>query len=138
MSFNPKATYESVKILTGGTTSHHAKPTIMRMRLPTGKLATTDKENAEVLGPHFEKVFNNHRPIEWNVIDKIKQRQTMYELNEPISWAELKTAIAKLANDKAPGFNKVPPNAFKSLSNANLAHLLTFFNQYWDSDHITA
>ena len=43
MSFNPKAAWESVKILTGGITSHRAKPTIMRMRLPTGKLATTDK-----------------------------------------------------------------------------------------------
>ena len=58
--------------------------TIMRMRLPTGKLATTEKENVEVLGPHFEMVFNKHRPIEWNVIDEIKQSQTMYELNEPI------------------------------------------------------
>ena len=134
MSFNPKAAWESVKILTGGTTSHHAKPTIMRMRLPTGKLATTDKENAEVLGTHFEKVFNNHRLIEWEVINEIKQRQTMNELNNPISWAELKTAIAKLANDKAPGLNKVPPNAFKSLSNANLAHLLTFFNQNWEGE----
>ena len=104
------------------------------MHLPTGKLATTAKENAEVLGPHFEKVFNNHRTIEWNVIDKIKQRQTMHELNEPISWAKLKTAISKLANDKAPGLNKVPPNAFKSLSNANIAHLLTFFNQYWEGE----
>ena len=134
MSFNPKAAWEIVKILTGGPTSHHAKPTIMRMCLPTGKLATTDKENAEVLGPHFEKVFNNHRPIEWKVINKIKQCQTMHELNKPISWAELKTEIAKLAYDKAPGLNKVPPNAFKSLSNANLPHLLTFFNQYWEGE----
>ena len=134
MSFNPKAAWESVKILTRGTTSHHAKPTIMQMRLPTGKLATTDKENSEVLGPHFEKVFNDHRLIEWNVIDEIKQRQTMYELNEPISWAELKTAIVKLLNEKPHGLNKVPSNAFKSLSNANLAHLLTFFNQYWEGE----
>ena len=132
MSFNPKAAWESVKILTGGTIGHHAKPTIMRMRLPKEKLATTDKENAEVLGPHFEKVFKNYRPIEWKVINNIKQRQTMHELNKPITRAELKTAIAKLANDKSPGLNKVPPNAFKSLSNANIAHLLTFLNQYWE------
>ena len=75
------------------------------MRLTTGKLAATDKENTEVLGPHFEKVFNNHRPIEWEVINEIKQRQTIHELNKPISWAELKTAIAKLANDIVPGLN---------------------------------
>ena len=88
----------------------------MRMCLPTGKLATTDKENAEVFGPHFEKVFSKHRPIEWNVINKIKQRQTMHELNEPITWAELKTEIEKLVNDKAPGLNKVPPNASSCLA----------------------
>ena len=68
MSFNPNAAWESANILTKGTTSPHENPTIMRMRLPTGKLATTDKENAEVSGPHFEKVFNNNRPSEWNVI----------------------------------------------------------------------
>ena len=85
MSFNPKAVWEGVKILTGGTTSHHSKPTIMRMRLPPGKLSKTDKENVEVLGPHFEKVFNKHRPIEWKVIHEIKQSQTMYELNDPIT-----------------------------------------------------
>ena len=55
----------------------------------------------------------------------------MDELNEPITWAQLKTAISKLANDKAPGLNKVPPNEFKTLSNKNLTHLLTFLNQYW-------
>ena len=58
----------------------------------------------------------------------------MYEFNEPIKWAELKTAIAKLVNDKAPGPNKVPPNALKSLRNENLTHLLTFFNQYWEGE----
>ena len=131
MSFKPKAVWESVKILTIDTTCHHAKPTIMHMRLPTGKLATTDKENAEVLGLHFGKVFNKHRPIKWKVINEIKQRQTMYKLNKPITWAELRTEIAKLSNDKSPGLNKVPPNAFKSLSNKNLTRLLTFFNQYW-------
>ena len=134
MSFNPKASWESVKILTGGTMSHHSKPTIMRMRLPTGKLATMDKDNVGVAGPHFDKVFNKHLPIEWKFINKIKKRQTMYELNEPITWAELKTAIAKLVNDKAHGLNNVPPNAFKSLSDQNLQHLLTFFNQYWKGE----
>ena len=58
MIFNPKAAWESVKILIGGTTSHHEKPTIMRMRLPTGKLATMDKENAEVLGPPMRLVYS--------------------------------------------------------------------------------
>ena len=68
------------------------------------------------------------------MINKIKERQTMYELNYPITWEELKTEMEKLVNDKAPGLNKVPPNAFKSLSDQNLQHLLTFFNQYWKGE----
>ena len=98
MGFNPKAAWESVKILIGGTTSHHANSTIICMRLPTGKLATTDKENAEMLGPYFEKFFNKIFLMEWKVIDEIQQRQTVCELNDTITWTELKTAIEKLAN----------------------------------------
>ena len=134
MSFNPKSAWKSVRILTRGTMIHNSKRIIMRMRLPTGKIATPDKDNAEVLGTHFENFFNKHRHIEWKVIDEIKQRQTMYEFNYPIIWEELKTEIEKLVNDKAPGLNKVPPNAFKSLSDQNLQHLLTFFNQYWKGE----
>ena len=74
MRFNPKESWESVRVLSGGDTSHHASPTVIRMRLPNGKLATTDAEKASVLGPHFHRVLNNHRPIYWPVLDKIKQR----------------------------------------------------------------
>ena len=39
--------------------------------------------------------------------------------------------VRKLANDKSPGLNDVPPDAFKALSNQNLNILLNFFNAYW-------
>ena len=90
MCFNPKAAWQSVCFLSGGDTSHHASPTIMWMRLPNGELATTDAENASVFGPHFHRVFNNHRPIDWPVLDKIKQIYVMDELDHPISWDEIK------------------------------------------------
>ena len=34
-------------------------------------------------------------------------------------------------NDKAPGLNGVPPNAFKAIDNANFSWLLLFYNQFW-------
>ena len=58
----------------------------MRMRLPNGGLATTDAENAFVFGPHFHRVFNNHRLIGWPVLEKIKKIEAMEELDQPISW----------------------------------------------------
>ena len=93
----------------------------MRMRLPNGELATTDAENTYIFGPHFHRVFNNHIPIDWYVLDKINQREVMDELDQPISWDEINKSTTKLANDKAPGLNGVPPNVFKALGDANLS-----------------
>ena len=91
----------------------------------------TYAENASLFGPHFHRVFNNHRPIDWTVLDKIKQREVMDELDQPISWDEINKSITKLANDKSPGLNGVPPIAFKALDDANLSWLLIFYNQVW-------
>ena len=99
------------------------------MQLLNRKLATTDAENASVFGPHFHRVFNNHRPIDWPVLDKINQREVMDELYQTISWDEIKKATTKLTNDKSPGLNGVLPNAFKALDDANLSWLLLFCKQ---------
>ena len=86
MRFNPKEAWESVLVLSGGDTSHPALPIVMRMRIIIGELSTTDSENASAFGPHFHRVFNNHRLIDWPVLDKIRQREVMDELDHPISW----------------------------------------------------
>ena len=65
MRFNPKDAWESIHVLYGGDTIHLAFSTVMWMRLPNGELATTDAENASIFGPHFHRVFNNHRLIDW-------------------------------------------------------------------------
>ena len=64
MCFNPKEAWKSVKILSGGETSHHQNPTIVRMRLNNGNTTTMDAENASVIGPHCSKVFGVNRPVD--------------------------------------------------------------------------
>ena len=44
---------------------------------------------------------------------------------------KIKRAVAKLANDKSAGLNKIPPDAYKALSYQNLDVLHNFFNTYW-------
>ena len=56
----------------------------------------------------------------------------MDELYQPISWDEIKKSTKKLANDKSPGLNGVPPNEFKALDDANLSWLPLFYNQFWN------
>ena len=105
----------------------------MWMRLQNKELLMTDAENASIFGPHFYSAFGNHRPIDWPVLENIKHRDVMEELNQPISWDEMKKATTKLSNDKAPGLNGVPPNTSKALDNVNLSWLMIFYNQFWPS-----
>jgi hypothetical protein len=63
MRMNPPVAWEYIRLLTGGTTCHHKKKVKMAMKLANGNLATNGKENMAVFGPHFERVFNNHRPV---------------------------------------------------------------------------
>ena len=67
------------------------------------------------------------------MLDKIKKREAMNKLYQPISWDEIKKSTKKLANDKAPGLNGVPSNAFKALNDANISWLLIFYNKFWHS-----
>ena len=69
------------------------------------------------MGPHLPKVYSNHRPVIWEVTDDIEQQDTVPNIDHSIKWEEIKLAIAKLANEKPPGLNDVPHDAFKALLN---------------------
>ena len=127
MRFTPREAWASVKILAGGMASHHKKPTVMRLRLTNGELATKDAKNAFVMRTHLEKVYRNHQPVDWSAPQGLLQQTSMLELNTLISWEEVKQAVTKLSNEKTPGLNDVTPNAFKALDNQNLLTLLDFF-----------
>ena len=56
----------------------------------------------------------------------------MGDLDVPTSWTEFISAIKELTNDKYPGLNSVPPNAFKSMSEENLRHHFDFITEFWE------
>ena len=66
--------------------SHHEKPTVMQLKLTNDELATTDVENAYIMGPHSEKVYRNHGPVDWTILHELTQRYFMLELDTLISW----------------------------------------------------
>ena len=102
------------------------------MRLPSGCLAENDEENVSVFASHFKKVLNNHKPTDKKVINDIDLGEVIRELEFPPLWAELICAIKDLTNDKSPGLNVVPPNAFKSMSEENLRHHIDFITELWE------
>jgi len=83
MHSNPRVAWEYIRILTGGTTGHHKRKVTMAMKMTNGKTATTSKENMEVFGPHFDTVFNNHRPVDFTFLNDVSQRPTLNEIDSP-------------------------------------------------------
>ena len=101
------------------------------MRLPSGNLADNDKENVSVFANHFKKVLNNYKWTDTTVINEINLPEVMGELDNPPLWTEYISAIHELTNDKSPGLNGVPPNAFKSMSEEKLRHHFNFITKFW-------
>ena len=66
------------------------------------------------------------------MINEIHLREVMEELDHPPLGTEFICAIHDLTNDKSPGFNGVPPNAFKSMSEENLRHHFNFITEFWE------
>ena len=65
----------------------------MALKLPNGKLAETDAENASVMHPHLNKVYNNKRQPDYTVLDLIEQHTIMEELDAPFTWKEFSNAV---------------------------------------------
>ena len=65
----------------------------MRLKLPNGKLSTTDDENSYVMGPCLKQVYNNHRPVDWKVLDYIEQRDEVPFVKDPIEWGKLREQL---------------------------------------------
>ncbi len=61
----------------------------MAMKMADEKLPTNGKENMTVFGPHFDRVFNNHRPVDPTILDDIPQRPILHDIDSPITFAEL-------------------------------------------------
>ena len=132
MPFNPKEAWVSIIRVTGGKSSHHTSPKVIHMRLPSGNLAENDKETVSVFANHSKKVLNNHKTTDKTVINEINLREFMGELDDPPLLTEYICAIQELTNDKSPGLNGVPPNAFKFMSEENLRHHLNFITKFWE------
>ena len=84
-----------------------------------------------VFGAHFTNVLNNHRPVDYSVLNLLKQKPRMTSIDNPITFSEVKRAINKLKKGKSPGLNGIPPDALKAMYNPSQRtvhhHVCNFF-----------
>ena len=109
LKINLNEAQNNIKILSEGFLGHHVERKSLKFRGKDGKIATTDRENAEIAGAHFTKVFNRDAFIDWDHINKTIQK-IMYSLADPITFKEFNNAIDKVCWHKIPGINGVLPN----------------------------
>jgi len=82
-------------------------------------------KNVSVMQPHFNKVYSNKRQPDFTVLDLIEQHTIMEEFSN---------AVNGLKNCKAPGLNRVPPEAFKAMDSECRRYVFDFLMQYFDGE----
>lgn len=106
----------------------------MSLTNPDGSRTTNDKENISIMRSHCEKLFNNKKEVSDDALDLIDQRALEPELDNSISWKEFTKAINGLKNNKSPGANEIPAEAFKAMNNDNKNRVFQFINSFWNGD----
>ena len=92
----------------------------------------TDEENVRVLSAHFGKVLKYLKYKDDSVIEEIIAREVSIEFESTPEWVEFIIAVVELTNDKSPGPNNAPPNAFKAMTAETLLHLFDFIVEFWE------
>ena len=129
---NTRSMWEAINECKLGHENNYTRPQIMTLARPDGSRTTNDKENIEIMRPHCEKLFNNKKQVSADALDLIHTRPTETELDSHISWREFTKAISGLKNNKSPGANEIPAEAFKAMNNENKQRVFSFINSFWN------
>ena len=128
---NPKAAWDAIKALQEGMDQAKVTPA-NRFQNKKGELSKTPEETAETVKEHFQGLLNKQKTIDYSILRQIKQRQTMWEMNDPPARTEVATALRKLKNGKATS-NKIPAELYKALSHHGqaLTELHNMIRRLW-------
>ena len=101
--------------LMDGFQKHHKNILPRNFKSKAGIEAKNDTDNAAILNDPFYSLFNSQVQVDYTVLDKLRQHETIHELGSPPSLNEVKNAISSMQYDKAPGLSGLNTNMIKSL-----------------------
>ena len=80
-----------------------------RFRGADGTIAQNNVENANIIIPHFEKIYNNQKSVDFEFVNKhLKQFPVELDLDENLDFDEFNEVLGQIANGKTGGENEVP------------------------------
>jgi exonuclease III len=135
MARNPKRTWKQVRVLEAGLTGHHKQARTKRYVNTSGVEAMNDREDVENASEHFQKVYNrDDAPVDFSVLEDIKQREMLPELEREPEMLELVSAIKAMRGEAAPGESGVVGNCLKHCSAEALESILGVLTRFWNGE----
>ena len=135
---DPKAAWEVVFQIIEGFNAHHKDYKPKNFANNNGKTSSNDKDNAMILKSFFHDVFNRKATIDPSILDELTQRPAFTSLDMAPSIDEIKAAVKKMKNNKAPGISGTTTDMIKNLPEEGFQILTSHINQFWedpDYDH---
>jgi hypothetical protein len=79
-------------------------------------------------------VLNRHATYDEKIIDEIKQRPVQDSLGSIPSKKEIKSTIAKMKSDKAPGISQLTTDMLKNLPNDAIEFIIETIQEFWSQN----
>ena len=140
----PKEAWEMVFKLMEGFQGHHRTHLPSNFKNANGIEVKNDDDNAVILNAHFHTLFNSQVEVDPTVIDNLPQLPIQHDLGEAPTANEIKSAIASMAYEKAPGQSGLTTDMIKNLPPKAFNHYVKIIQDFWinseidyDSWHVT-
>ena len=119
-----------------GFQKHHHTYLPANFKNKKGIEAKTDSDNANILNSHFHSLFNSDVQADPSVLDEIPQHAVRDELGVLPSAKEVKSAIASMAYEKAPGQSGVTTDMLKILPPEAVNFYIECIQEFWKDPNV--
>lgn len=132
IGINPKKSQEYIKPFVG----HYVQINDLKFIYNNGDIAVMDKDNVEISAEYLKKVFNRDASVDWEHVNRTKQKPVIEEFRSTITQIEFNMVIENLIWHKALGINGISPNILKVLDSGKQLILFNFIREWIEDDSI--
>lgn len=101
-----------------------------------GVEAKNDADNVKILREHYHNLFNCCAEIDLSVLDNIPEHEVQHHMGNVSTRTEIKKAVWRMANDKAPEKSGLTTDMLKNLPPKAFQLYVNFIQKYWENQDI--
>jgi hypothetical protein len=136
LKINPREAWDMVFKLMEGFHTHHRRNTEKNFKSKDGRIAKSSDVNAKILKTHFSELFNNQVEVDMTVLEDIPNLEVQHKLGDTPSAAEIRKAISKMENNKAPGKSGLTTDMIKNLPPKAHDLYVELIQEFWRDESV--